>query len=154
MGTSVNPSGEQVSEGAIASQLLRADLTSRAGQRLTLTVLLRGHPLGWVSPSVMSPPAPGVVHLAHLVDVHEGVQGAQVHAGEVAADGEAFALQPGGAEVTERTGRSAAAGSGSATRGRAMVSALMAGMCAPWCRAQHSGPGAPRQDSTPQSTFG
>src|SRR5215211_9003194 len=39
---------------------------------------------------------------------------------------------PEGAVVTEVTGRSTAVGSRSGTRGRATVSALMAGMTAPW----------------------
>ena len=37
-----------------------------------------------------------VIDLAHLVHVHEGVQGGQVHASEGTADGEALALQAGG----------------------------------------------------------
>ena len=40
--------------------------------------------------------ARGVVHLAHLVHVDEGVEGAQVDAGEGAADGEPLALEPRG----------------------------------------------------------
>src|SRR5919106_6317244 len=44
--------------------------------------------------------------------------------------------KPEGAVVTERTGRSAAVGSTLGIRGRATVSALMAGMTAPW-----AGPG-------------
>src|SRR5919197_3016879 len=40
--------------------------------------------------------------------------------------------RPLGAVVTDSTGRSTAVGLGSGTRGRATVSALMAGMTAPW----------------------
>src|SRR6266545_7031455 len=45
----------------------------------------------------------GVVDLAHLVHVDEGVEGSQVDAGEGAADGEALASKPLGAVVTDTT---------------------------------------------------
>ena len=73
----------------------------------------------------------GVVDLAHLVHVHERVEGGQVDPGEGAAYREPLTLEPDGAVVTDTTGRSTAV-STVGMRGRATVSALVAGMPAPW----------------------
>jgi hypothetical protein len=60
----------------------------------------------------------GVVHLAHLVQVHERVQGTQVDAGEGTADGKPSPSSPEGEVVTETTGRSVASGPGRRAAGR------------------------------------
>ena len=70
-----------------------------------------------------------VVDLAHLVHVDERVEVGQVDAGEGPADREALALEPAGAVVTERTGRSWASAVGAAILGSVSVSAVTAGIC-------------------------
>ena len=62
--------------------------------------------------------AGGVVDLAHLVHVYEGVQGSKIHVGEGAAHREPLALEPDGAVVTEAMGRFTWPGSGWGRRGR------------------------------------
>ena len=104
-GTGGHPLGVAVGDDAATAVRVGVfhDAVDHVGDRLEATVWVPGRALRL---------ARRVLHLAHLVEVDEGVQVAQVHAGEGAAHREALAFEGAGrsGDALDRLRRRATAG--------------------------------------------